>query len=128
MINRLRTSKAAKEKMDSLNRALHFSSNAVLLRLAIAKSIVASKNIRDDKDALAHDSSGFEITRATLFGENEALYKYAMGIKKNDPDETFFPALTLMHIERGLRILEREYKLAGNKDRFLTNLINKIEE
>lgn len=128
MISRLRTSKAAKERMDSLNRALHFSSNAVLLRLAIAKSIVASKTVQEDKDALVPDSSGFEITRATLFGENEALYKYAMGVKKNDPDETFFPTFTLMHIERGLKMLEREYKLTGNKDKFLTNIINKIEE
>ncbi len=113
--------------MEALNRVLHFSSNAALFRLAIAKSIMAKKDIRGDKDGMSADSAGFEIPRSTLFGENESLYKYAMGIRKKDSDEFFFPTLTLMHIERGLKIIEREYKLAGNKDKFLLGTINKLE-
>ena len=44
----------------------------------------------------------------------------------NEDDEKFFPYLTNKHIERGLKILEREYKFAGNKEKFIVNLINKI--
>ena len=128
MITRLRTSKDAKERIEALNRVLHLSSNAVLLRLAISKSIISPKAIDDDADAVVKDFGGFEITRATLFGGNESVYKYAMGIKKVDSDEKFFPTLTLKHIERGLKILEREYKLAGNKDRFYLNLVNKLDK
>lgn len=128
MITRLRTSRASKERMEALNRVLRFSNNAVLLRLAIAKSIASDKNIQEDPDGRLSDSAGFEIPRATLFGENEAIYKYTMGIVQADADEFFFPTLTAMHIERGLKLLEREYKLAGNKDRFLLNSINKLKE
>jgi DNA sulfur modification protein DndE len=85
------------------------------------------RKIDSDKDAQAADGSGFEITRSTLFGDNEAIYKYCMGIRCKDKDDVFFPHLTGMHIERGLVLLEREYKLAGNKEKFLKTIINKID-
>ena len=125
MITRIRTSKESKERMESLNRVLHFSSNAVLLRYALARSISNGINVLEDPESKQSDSAGFEIPRSTLFGEYEAVYKYAMGINKNDPDEKFFPTLTAAHLEKGLKLLERDYKLSGNKERFLKNLINK---
>ena len=128
MITRLRTSKAAKERMEALNRVLRFSSNAVLLRYAIARSILVERDVKTDSDAAYTDSSGFEIPRSTLFGENEAVFKYCMGIKSSDTDDFFFPNLTILHIERGLKLLERDYKYAGNKDKFIKNLALKIEE
>jgi hypothetical protein len=45
-----------------------------------------------------------------------------------EKDETFFPVLTNMHIERGLKMLEREYKFAGNKEKFIKNIISLIWE
>ncbi len=128
MITRLRTSKEAKERLESLNRVLRFSSNAVILRFAIAKSIMVPDDVLEDKDSRASNSSGFEITRATLFGENEPIYKYCMGIKAADSDERFFPTLTSAHIERGLKLLEREYKLSGSKEKFLKACIQKMED
>ena len=126
MVTRLRTSKIAKERLDNLNSVLRMSSNAVILRYAIAKSIECNKNISEDQDAEVLDNSGFEITRQTLFGENEILYKTLFGIGSKEKDELFFPALTNMHIERGLKILEREYRYAGNKEKFLKNIINNL--
>ena len=127
MITRLRTSKASKERIEALNRVLRFSNNAVLLRYALARSIKVGDNIFVDPEAKPADSSGFEIPRATLFGENEAIYKYAMGFNKNTSDETFFPTMTSMHIERGLKLLERDYKFAGNKEKFIRNLVSKMK-
>lgn len=40
----------------------------------------------------------------------------------------FFPKLTNMHIERGLKLMERDYKYAGNKEKFIKNHIKKIDE
>ena len=43
-------------------------------------------------------------------------------------DEEFFPQITNMHIERGLRLMEKDYKLAGNKEKFFLNYIKKLHE
>ena len=126
MITILKTSKIAKERLDGLNNVLRMSSNAVVLRYAIAKSIECGKDIFNDSDAEVFDNSGFEITRQTLFGDNEVLYKTLFGVSYTDKDELFFPTLTNMHIERGLKILEREYKFAGNKEKFIKNIISKL--
>lgn len=127
MITRLRTSKESKERLVNLNVLLRMSSYAVILRYAITRSLQSKKDIYDDPDAVATNSGGFEITRKTLFGDNEIIYKVLMGAENVD-DEEFFPKLTNMHIERGLRIMESDYKLSGNKDKLIKSYINKIEE
>lgn len=127
MIVRLRTSKESKERLESLNRVLRMSSNAIILRYAIAKSINEPIPVDQDDTSLVNNNSGFEINRVTLFGENEVLYRLLMEITDISQDEIFFPYLTNRHIERGLKILEREYKLAGNRDKFISNIIDKLE-
>lgn len=127
MQTRLRTSKEAKEILLALNSALRMSSNAIILRYAIIRSIQADKKIEEDPDAKVMNNSGFEITRNTLFGDKEIIYKLLLNGNQMD-DEEFFPKLVNMHIERGLKIMERDYKLAGNKEKFIKNYISKIEE
>ncbi len=128
MITRLKTSKLSKERLESLNNSLRMSSNAVILRYAIARSLESENDILTDSDAEVLDNSGFEITRQTLFGENETLYKALFGLSYKDKDERFFPLLTNMHIERGLKILERDYRFAGNKEKFIKNIIARLED
>lgn len=125
MINRLKTSKEAKERLERLNNYLKLSNNAIILRFALAKSLSCENDIEDDKDSIVNDNYGFEISRHTLFNENETLFKILMNCLNAD-DERFFPYLTNKHIERGLKLLEREYKFAGNKDKFIISLINKL--
>lgn len=127
MQTRLRTSKEAKEILLALNSALRMSSNAIILRYAIIRSIQADKKIEEDPDAKVMNNSGFEITRNTLFGDKEIIYKLLLNGNQMD-DEEFFSKLVNMHIERGLKIMERDYKLAGNKEKFIKNYISKIEE
>lgn len=127
MITRLRTSKESKEILLSLNAVLRMSSYAIVLRYAIARSLQSKKDIYNDPDSEVLNSSGFEITRKTLFGDNEIIYKLLMDAQNID-DELFFPKLVNMHIERGLKIMERDYRLAGNKEKFIRNYISKIEE
>lgn len=127
MITRLRTSKESKERLITLNSFLRMSSYAIILRYAIVRSIQSNIDINDDPEAEVLNNGGFEITRKTLYGDNEILYKVLMNAH-NEDDEIFFPILTNMHIERGLKIMERDYKLSGNKDKLFRNYINKIEE
>ena len=127
MITRLRTSKESKEIMISLNTTLRMSSYAIVLRYAIARSLQSQKDILKDPDGQVLNNSGFEITRKTLFGDNEIVYKLLMNAENLD-DEEFFPKLTNMHIERGLKMMERDYKLTGNKEKFIKSYINKIKE
>ena len=127
MQTRLRTSKEAKELLLYLNSVLRMSNNAIVLRYAIIRSIQSSVSIDNDLDALVKNNSGFEIARSTLFGDDEIIYRTLMNALDMD-DEQFFPKLVNKHIERGLKIVERDYKLAGNKEKFIKSYISKIEE
>jgi DNA sulfur modification protein DndE len=127
MINRLKTSKESKERLENLNRVLRMSSNAVILKYAISRSLSEESDVSLDITAQITNNSGFEISRSTLYGEDEIIYKLLMGVTKDDSDEKFFPQLTNMHIERGLRLLERDYKFAGNKEKFIFNIIKDVE-
>lgn len=127
MITRLRTSKEAKQRLEKLNLVLRMSNNSIILRYAISRSILSDKDILSDPDAIVNNNSGFEITRKTLFGDNELVYKLCMDAAEVE-DEIFFPKMTNMHIERGLKMMERDYKYAGNKEKFIRNYINKIPD
>lgn len=126
MITRLKTSRESKEILENLNRALRFSNNAILLRIAIARSINEECSIEEDHISIVNNTSGFEITRNTLYGDNEIVFKALMHVTDPNKDEYFFPYLTNRHIERGLKLLERDYKMAGNKEKFLINIIKNI--
>lgn len=127
MITRMKTSKEAKERLENLNRLLRMSNNAIILRYAISRSLNEDTPIENDINANVMNTSGFEIGRNTLYGENEIIYKLLMDASKEEEDELFFPKLTNMHIERGLKLLEKDYKFAGNKDKFILNIINKLD-
>nr|MBQ4453181.1 DndE family protein [Clostridia bacterium] len=127
MITRLRTSKESKERLVYLNTVLRMSSYAIILRYAVMRSVLVDKNVEGDPDAKVLNYGGFEITRKTLFGDNEIIYKLLTNSELID-DEDFFPKRINMHIERGLKLMEGDYKLSGNKERFIKNYINKIEE
>lgn len=123
---RLRTSKESKELLFSLNSLLRMSSYAVVLRYALIRSIQSSIPIEKDPEADVKNNSGFEITRSTLFGKNEIIYKLLMNAAELD-DELFFPVLVNRHIERGLKLLNSDYKLAGNKEKMIKAYIGKVE-
>lgn len=123
---RLRTSKESKELLFSINSLLRMSSYAVVLRYALIRSIQSSIPIEKDPEADVKNNSGFEITRSTLFGKNEIIYKLLMNAAELE-DELFFPDLVNRHIERGLKLLNSDYKLAGNKEKMIKAYIGKVE-
>lgn len=116
---RLKTSASAKEKLLSLQAATGFTWN-ILSRLAVSLSL------KDPSmPAPVEDTTGLEIHRNAMTGENDYVFKalirqHAM---QNISDEEYFPNLFNAHLERGISILENEYKYAGNYEKFLLNLL-----
>lgn len=116
---RLKTSAETGEKLQTLQAATGFTWN-VLSRLAVSLSL------KDPEIPLpVQDKTGVEIHRNAMTGENDYIFKalirqHAM---KNITDEEYFPDLFNSHLERGITILENEYKYAGNNEKFLLNLL-----
>ncbi|ALC90604.1 DNA sulfur modification protein [Bacillus sp. FJAT-18017] len=120
---RLKTSKVTGEKLVGLQSTTGLTWN-ILSRLAISLSLR-----EPSKPELVEDKSGLEIHRNALTGENDYIYKALIRqhAKRHVPEEEYFPDLFNAHIERGIVLLENEYKHAGNYEKLLMNLL-KIED
>jgi DNA sulfur modification protein DndE len=115
----LKTSKDTGEKLISLQGTTGLSRN-IISRLAVSLSL------RDPSlPKLVANKSGIDIPRSVMTGENDYLYKALIRqhAKKNITDEEYFPNLFNAHLERGIVLLENEYKHAGNYEKLLQNLL-----
>lgn len=121
---RLRTSKATEERLRSLQAATGLTWN-ILSRIAVALSlrIPSIPNFVENR-------SGVDIHRDALTGDYDYIYKALIRqhAKRNLSDEEYFPDFFNAHLERGMVLLENEYKHAGNYDKLLQNLINMIDD
>ncbi|WP_099353730.1 DNA sulfur modification protein DndE [Fredinandcohnia onubensis] len=120
---RLKTSKQTGEILVSLQAATGLTWN-VLSRIAVSLSL---------KDPtlpeLVDNKSGVDIHRNAMTGENDYIFKALIRqhAKRHVPDEEYFPDLFNAHLERGIELLENEYKHAGNYEKLLQNLL-KMED
>lgn len=116
---RLKTSKYTGELLVSLQSSTGLTWN-VLSRIAIALSL-KDPSIPHSVD----NKTGVEIHRNALTGENDYIFKALIRqhSKKNVTDEEYFPDLFNAHLERGIKLLDSEYKHAGNYEKLLLNLI-----
>lgn len=116
---RLKTSKETGERLVSLQAATGLTWN-ILSRMAVALSL------RDASiPELVENKAGVDIHRNAMTGENDYIYKALIceHAKRNVSDEEYFPDLFNAHLERGIVLLENEYKHAGNYEKLLTNLL-----
>lgn len=116
---RLKTSKETGEILKSLQNSTGLTWN-VLSRIAVAYSL------KDPTQPPAvPDTSGVEIHRNTMTGDYDYVYKALIRqhAKQHVLEEEYFPDLFNRHIERGIRMLEGEYRLFGNYDKLLSNLL-----
>ncbi|MCZ8538297.1 DndE family protein [Paenisporosarcina quisquiliarum] len=120
---RLKTSKHTGELLNSLQSSTNLTWN-VLARIAIALSV---KN--PAQPPKVEDKAGVDIHRNALTGENDYLFKAIIRqhAQSSISDEEYFPDLFNAHLERGIILLENEYKHAGNYEKLLLNLL-KLEE
>lgn len=124
MIFKIKTSKNTDEILKSLKDKTYITPN-LLMRLAIAKSIRIPEEKNNIEDFYyATDSNGFEINRHTLTGSYDSIYKCLMEQCCNNhlSDEEYFPIHIKFHIERGTKLLEKDYELAQNTESFIKNL------
>lgn len=116
---RLKTSKETGERLVSLQASTGLTWN-ILSRLALALSLKIQ-----EIPQLVENKSGVEIHRNAMTGENDYIYKALIRqhAQRNIKDEEYFPDLFNAHLERGIILLENEYKHAGNYEKLLQNLI-----
>ena len=79
----------------------------ILTKLAIALSIRSGALKEDD---FKTDNEGLELSRQTIFGEHDLLFKMLIINKEGVQlsDEKYFPAYVKAHLDRGAVLLENE--------------------
>jgi DNA sulfur modification protein DndE len=116
---RLKTSKETGEKLVSLQAATGLTWN-ILSRIAVSLSLKDHSS-----PTLVENKAGVDIHRNAMTGENDYIYKALIRqhANRNISDEEYFPDLFNAHLERGIVLLENEYKHAGNYEKLLLNLL-----
>ncbi|CAK8585185.1 MULTISPECIES: DNA sulfur modification protein DndE [Priestia] len=116
---RLKTSKETGDRLVSLQATTGLTWN-ILSRIALALSL------RDPSmPNLVENKSGVDINRNAMTGENDYIYKALIRqhAQRNVTDEEYFPDLFNAHLERGIVLLDNEYKHARNYEKLLQNLL-----
>ncbi|WP_411334428.1 DNA sulfur modification protein DndE [Metabacillus indicus] len=116
---RIKTSQRTGEKLKSLQASTGLTWN-VLSRIAVGLSLRIP-----EIPELIQDKSGVDIHRNSMTGEHDYIYKALIRqhAKRNLRDEEYFPDYFNAHLERGIQLLDNEYKHAGNYDKLLNNLL-----
>lgn len=115
---RLKTSKLAGETLKNLSSSTGLTWN-VLSRIAVAMSLNDPT-----PPPPVQDKNGVDISRNTMTGEFDYIYKAMITQHegKSITEDEYFPNLFNAHLERGIKLLNSEYNLAGNYEKLLTNL------
>lgn len=122
---RLKTTEKAATSLKNLQSTTGLTPN-ILIRLSISLSILDPIQPKE----IQSESKGLEFNRNTLTGEQDYFYKSLIRqhAEKEISEEDYFPALFNAHLERGVQLLEQEYKHAGNYSKLLNNLLRMSEE
>lgn len=122
---RLKTTKQTATILKNLHNSTGLTPN-ILSRIAIALSLLDP----EIPEYVNSESEGLEFNRNTLTGEFDYIYKALIKqhAGKDVPEEDYFPGLFNAHLERGVKLLENEYKHAGNFQKLLNNLIRLCDD
>ncbi|MFC2947973.1 DndE family protein [Virgibacillus sediminis] len=122
---RLKTTANTGEFLKNLQNSTGLTPN-LLARIAISLSVI----ITDEPEEVSSDSQGLEFNRNTLTGDRDYFYKALIRqhALRDVSEEEYFPNLFNAHLTRGVKLLNEEYKHAGNYDKLLKNLLKLSEE
>jgi|SRR5699024_2343946 len=117
---RLKTTNEAATRLKNLQNSTGLTPN-VLVRIGISLSLLNPSLPAEVKS----ESDGLEFNRNTLTGEYDYVYKALIRQHANEniTESEYFPGVFNAHLERGVWLLFQEYKLAGNYDKLMNNLI-----
>jgi len=118
MKNKLKTSKKTEEILNELEHKFNLPRN-IILRYAISLSLSNDKQKVD----FSRDSNGFELTRSTLTGEYDAIFKGLISVKKERKveDDEFFKEMKY-HADRGTIMLQNIYDFERNLEKTIKRL------
>ncbi|KQL33519.1 DNA sulfur modification protein [Bacillus sp. FJAT-25509] len=121
MIHRLKLSNNTSEILKELQSSTQLTPN-ILARLAVGASLT-NNSIPEIPNY--RSNNGLEINRQTFTGEYDQIYKTLISqhAGKLLTDEEYFPTLFNAHLERGISIIQNEYKYAGNAEKFYENML-----
>lgn len=121
---RLKTTENCATTLKNLRNSTGLTPN-ILSRIAISLSLMDPNSPPE----VQSDNNGLEFNRNTLTGEHDYLYKALIRqhANVNISEGKYFPHIFNAHLDRGVQLLEQEYKHSGNFDKLLNNLI-KISE
>ena len=120
MLFRLKTAERTQQILEDLYSSTNLTPN-ILSRIAISLSLLDEKTGIEN---INYDSRGIEFNRNTLTGDLDFIYKslIAQSLSREITDEEYFPGLIKKHLDRGARLLESEYRYAGNYEKFLSSI------
>ena len=115
---RIKTSKTTGEILKTLQSSTGLTWN-ILSRIAVGLSLRIP-----EVPEMVQDKSGVDIHRNAMTGEHDYVFKAIIRqhAQRNLTDEEYFPDYFNAHLERGIKLLENEYRHAGNYDKLLNNL------
>ncbi|PEJ58825.1 DNA sulfur modification protein DndE [Bacillus sp. AFS002410] len=121
MIHRLKLSNNTSEILKELQSSSQLTPN-ILARLAVGASLT---NNSLPEIPNYRSNNGLEINRQTFTGEYDQIYKTLISQHAGRllTDEEYFPTLFNAHLERGISMIQNEYKYAGNAEKFYENML-----
>lgn len=120
MSYKLKTSKQTQEYFSKIGGSTGLQPFA-LSKIAIALSIKAGKLNDDDYQT---DNDGLELSRQTIFGEYDLLYKSLTANTEGRylHESEYFPKIVKAHLDRGAKLLSEENRYSKNLFVDLCNL------
>ena len=125
---KLKTTSNVESMLVDLQSSLQLSSKASVMRMAMAFSLHEIGDPRYINNELksydVKNQDGNEYLRFTILGSEDYLYKilFEQHLKNSILEDEFFPELVNAHIERGIKLLNSEFRYSKNKDVFFKNL------
>lgn len=124
MINKLHTSLQTQEIFSILGKSLGLQPY-ILSKLAIALSI---RKGRLDKSDYQADNNGLELSRQTIFGDHDLIFKMLIINNENYAmsEDDYFPSTVKAHIDRGAKLLADEKRYSKDFYNHLCHLDDNI--
>lgn len=119
MKTRLSTSKEAEDILKSIRSRFDLKAN-IICRYAIVLSLKEK-----DSPKMVTDNTGKEFNRTTLTGDDDLLFRELIKVHEGDyiSDDEYMGTYLKAHIERGLRILQKNITQSKSFDNYLINLV-----
>lgn len=119
MIFKLKTSKKTMQIFQSITNGTQLQP-FILSKLSLAMSVKCEEALV--KEDFQTDNMGIELNRQTITNEFDTIFKCLIQMKegRHIDDDEYFKVYVKAHLDRGAKLLEREYRYSTD---FLSHLL-----